>query len=87
MKEHLARAALGYEAGDGRVGDTADPAAGTGAALVRTTTVLRGCEVVGGHRITGVRRVSRDAGGRRATGSRACAGCPGMPVRPWAGSL
>ncbi|MFF8779621.1 hypothetical protein ACF07W_20350 [Streptomyces sp. NPDC015140] len=63
------RAALGYEAGDGRVGDTADPAAGTGAALVRTTTVLRGCEVVGGHR------------------SRAGAGWPGMPVRPWAGSL
>ncbi|MGW8630479.1 hypothetical protein [Streptomyces sp. NPDC055793] len=78
------RAALGYEAGDGRVGDAADPAAGTGAALVRTTTVLRGCEVVGGHRGTGVRRVSRDAGAAvggqsviRVVGTFACAGRAG----------
>ncbi|MFC9061860.1 hypothetical protein ACFTXB_28060 [Streptomyces sp. NPDC057074] len=83
------RVALGYEAGDGRDEDAAGPAAGTAAALVRTTTILRGCEVVDGHRATGVRRVSRDAGAAvggqsviRVVGTFACAGRAGPGPGP-----
>lgn len=73
------RAALRYQAGDGRVEDVADPPVRGTAAAVRTA--VRGCEVADGHRAAVVRRVSRDAGvagggrsGIRMVGTFACAG-------------